>query len=224
MEHTHIATRFDKDVDRIERLLENMADLVQTQFLMAMEALEARDRDKARDVVRRDGEINVLDERIDKFSVRLIALRQPMAEDLRRVVSTLKVASNLERIGDYAKTMALRVDALADQAPSRAAVTLLRRMTDLVVSMLDNVMQAYLEHDHALAETVRLRDAEVDQLNDALLREMLGWMAAAPENVAPGVEVLFIAKNLERAGDRVGNIAEQARFLITGEISKHWAD
>ncbi len=224
MEPTHIASRFDKDVDRIERLLENMADLVRTQLLEAMQALETRDTDLAETVARQDRDVNRLEVRIDELSVRLIALRQPMAEDLRRVVSTLKVSSDLERIGDYAKTMSLRVTHLADEDPVESAVRTIRRMTDLVVSMLDDVMSAYLDRDNPLAEAVRLRDADVDQLNDALFREMLTYMLSNPRNIEAGIHLLFISKNLERAGDRIGNIAEQANFLITGEIVENRGD
>lgn len=218
MEPTHIASRFDKDVDRIGRLLENMADLVRTQLGEAMQALETHDTELAQTVVEQDKEVNKLEVRIDELSVRLIALRQPMAEDLRRVVSTLKVSSNLERIGDYAKIMALRVAALSNEEPVESAVKTIRRMTDLVVNMLDDVMNSFLDRDAALAETVRLRDGDVDQLNNALFREMLTYMLSNPRNIEAGIHLLFISKNLERAGDRIGNIAEQANFLITGEI------
>ena len=218
MEQTHIVTRFDKDVSRIERLLENMAGLVRAQLLEALEALEKQDGELAQQVARKDQEINKLEVRIDELSVRLIALRQPMAEDLRRVVSTLKVSSNLERIGDYAKTMALRVSSISDEGPVESSIKTIRRMSELITSMLDDVMTAYLERDNALAEAVRLRDADVDQLNNALFREMLTYMLSNPRNIEAGIHLLFISKNLERAGDRIGNISEQATFLITGEI------
>lgn len=218
MEHTHIASRFDKDARRIEGLLVEMANLVRTQLKDATTALESQDIALSKRVVGRDREINHLETRIDEFSVRLIALRQPMAEDLRRVVSTLKVSSDLERIGDYAKIMARRVQVIANEEPVESATKTIKRMTKLVLSMLDDAMQAYIDQDAELAEAVRVADDDVDQLNTALFREMLTYMMSNPRNIEASTHLLFIAKNLERAGDRVVNITEQATFLISGEI------
>lgn len=218
MEPTHIASRFDRDVARIERLLQKMAGLVGAQLAAAREALERGDGERAREIARRDREINRLEVRIDELSLRLIALRQPMAEDLRRAVSTLKVSNNLERIGDYAKIMALRVAALSGEAPAEPALRTIGQMTGLVVEMLDQAMRAYLGRDAALAESTRLRDADVDRLNNALFRDMLSGMLSDAGRIEAGIHLLFISKNLERAGDRIGNITEQATFLITGEI------
>ncbi len=224
MEHIHIASRFDKDARRIEGLLVTMAELVERQLQDATRALQINDTELSQKVNQGDHEINKLEARIDELSVRLIALRQPMAEDLRRVVSTLKVSSNLERIGDYAKTMAWRIPVLAQTDSVKSANKTIARMSDLVLSMLRDVMRAYVEQDLSLADSARERDADVDQLNNALFRESLTYMMENPRNIEASTHLLFIAKNLERAGDRVTNIAEQVSFLVTGEIFEEGQD
>ncbi len=165
-----------------------------------------------------DRTINALEARIDELAVRLIALRQPMAEDLRHVVSTLKISTNIERFADYAKTMALRVPALASGKPVGSATKTIRRMSNAVASMMTDAMRSFIEPDLALAETTHERDLNVDQMNSALFREMLTYMMENPRNIEASTHLLFIAKNLERAGDQVCNITEQVSYLVTGEI------
>ncbi len=218
MEHTHIVTRFDKDVKRIEKQLAKMAALAAAQMENAAKALVGQDTDISGQVVAGDKEINALEARIDELSVRLIALRQPMAEDLRQVVSTLKITTNIERFADYAKTMALRIPAVASGEPVDSATKTILRMSRLVNDMLNNAMQAYFDRDLDLASATRLRDQSVDQMNSALFREMLTYMMENPRNIEAATHLLFIAKNLERAGDQVCNITEQICFLVTGEI------
>ncbi len=218
MEHTHIVSRFDKDVKRIESLLLKMAQLAISQLVNATKALENHDTGLSELVILGDKEINALETRIDELSVRLIAQRQPMAEDLRRVVSTLKITTNIERFADYAKTMAVRVPALASGDQVDSATKTILRMSALVATMLHDALQAFLTHDLELASATRLRDQSVDQMNSALFREMLTYMMENPRNIEAATHLLFIAKNLERAGDQVCNITEQVSFLVTGEI------
>jgi len=214
----HIVSRFDKDVKRIENLLQKMAGLAVDQLEMATKALETHDTTLSQKVAEGDKEINALEARIDELAVRLIALRQPMAEDLRHVVSTLKISTNIERFADYAKTMALRVPALAGGKPVDSATKTIRRMSNAVAAMMTDALQSFIERDLALAEATGKRDLNVDQMNSALFREMLTYMMENPRNIEASIHLLFIAKNLERAGDQVCNITEQVSFLVTGEI------
>jgi phosphate transport system protein len=218
MEHTHIVARFDKDIKRIEKLLLKMAGLAAAQMEMAAKALESHDTALSKQVVKGDKEINALEARIDELAVRLIALRQPMAEDLRLVVSTLKISTNIERFADYAKTMALRVPAVAGGKPVESATKTIRRMSNAVTAMMQDAMASFTTRDLALAEATGARDLNVDQMNSALFREMLTYMMENPRNIEASTHLLFIAKNLERAGDQVCNITEQVSYLVTGEI------
>ena len=214
----HIVTRFDKDVQRIEKLLQKMAALAVAQLQNATLALETRDAALSEKVRKGDAEINALETRIDELAVRLIALRQPMAEDLRHVVSTLKITTNIERFADYAKTMALRVPAVAGGDPVESATKTIKRMSRLVAEMMQDAMKAFMTRDLDLASATRDRDQSVDQMNSALFREMLTYMLENPRNIEAATHLLFISKNLERAGDQVCNITEQISFLVTGEI------
>ncbi len=214
----HIVTRFDKDVQRIEKLLQKMAALAVEQLQNATLALETRDAALSEKVRKGDAEINALETRIDELAVRLIALRQPMAEDLRHVVSTLKITTNIERFADYAKTMALRVPAVAGGDPVESATKTIKRMSRLVAEMMQDAMKAFMTRDLDLASATRDRDQSVDQMNSALFREMLTYMLENPRNIEAATHLLFISKNLERAGDQVCNITEQISFLVTGEI------
>ena len=214
----HIASRFDKDVKRIETLLTKMTELAVEQLENATLAIETHDTDLSEKVRLGDQEINALEARIDELAVRLIALRQPMAEDLRHVVSTLKITTNIERFADYSKTMALRVPALAGGDPVTSATKTIKRMARTVASMMQDALQAFLTRDMGLAAATRERDLSIDQMNSALFREMLTYMLENPRNIEAATHLLFISKNLERAGDQVCNITEQVNFLVTGKI------
>ena len=214
----HIVSRFDKDVKRIENLLLSMAGLAVEQMKNATKSIEVHDTALSEQVRLGDQEINALETRIDELAVRLIALRQPMAEDLRHVVSTLKITTNIERFADYAKTMAVRVPALAEGDPVKSATKTIKRMSRTVASMMDDALKAFLTRDLDLATATRERDLGIDQMNSALFREMLTYMMENPRNIEAATHLLFISKNLERAGDQVCNIAEQVSFLVTGEI------
>jgi len=218
MESTHIVARFDKDVNRIEKLLVEMTGLAVEQLKNATKAIEGHDAKLAEAVRIGDKEINALEARIDELAVRLIALRQPMAADLRHVVSTLKITTNIERFADYAKTMAVRVPALASGDPVESATKTITRMARTVASMMEDALQSFLKRDLELATATRARDQNVDQMNSALFREMLTYMMENPRNIEAATHFLFISKNLERAGDQVCNITEQVSFLVTGEI------
>ncbi len=218
MEHTHIVTRFDKELNEIETLLVLMADKVSDQMKNSSKALKKNDTELAAKVAKADAAINELETQIDEKAIRLIALRQPMAEDLRSAITTLKVSQCLERMGDYAKTLSYRVDAVDDYSPMKPVVRRISKMSNQVAIMLDQVMEAYVTQDTELAEKARLADEDINDETAALFRELLTYMMENPRNIEACTHLLFISKNLERSGDQVKNIAEQVHYLVTGEL------
>ena len=214
----HIVSAFDNDLARIEALIMRMGGLVESQVTDAAKVLLDRDLEEADRVIARDKEVDRLEEEVDQLVVRVIALRQPMAQDLRAVLAALKVAGNLERIGDYAKNMAKRTHVLATVPPVGDSAKTVRRMCKLVVAMVADVLTAYVERDHEVAEEVRQRDEDVDQMHNTLFRALLTYMLEDPRNITPAMHLLFIAKNVERMGDHVTAVAEQVYYLIEGEM------
>ncbi len=218
MESNHIVTSFDQELGQAETLFLEMGGLVESQIAEAAEALVRRDVEQAEKVRTRDSEVDALETRIDELAVRLLALRQPVADDLRMIVSTLKVSANLERIGDYAKNVAKRTTVLANSNPVGSSSDTIRRMSKLVREMLTNVLDAYVARDVSAADEIRRRDEEVDQIHNALFREILTYMMEDPKAITPCMHLLFIAKNIERIGDHVTGIAEQVHYLVNGKM------
>ena len=218
MESSHIVASFDQELGQAETLFLEMGGLVETQIADAAEALVRRDLEQAEKVRSRDREVDALETRIDELAVRLLALRQPMADDLRMIVSTLKVSANLERIGDYAKNVAKRTTVLASSGPIGSSSDTIRRMSRLVREMLTSVLDAYVARDVKAADEIRIRDQEVDQIHNALFREILTYMMEDPKSITPCMHLLFIAKNIERIGDHVTGIAEQVHYLVNGKL------
>ncbi|MEK6204614.1 MAG: phosphate signaling complex protein PhoU, partial [Amylibacter sp.] len=173
MEHTHIVTRFDKDLNEIETLLVEMADKVSEQLRQSAKALQDGDTDLAVLVSKNDSVINKLEERIDKKAIRLIALRQPMAEDLRSAITTLKVSTSLERMGDYAKTLSYRTRELGDLSTMKPVLRTISEMSEKVCIMLNLVMEGYVNRDLEKAVKAREADQEINDKTDALFRELL---------------------------------------------------
>ena len=214
----HIVTAFDNDLAQVEALIMRMGGLVEQQVTDAAEVLLSRDLEEADRIIARDKDIDRLEEEIDQAAVRVIALRQPMAQDLRAVLAALRVAGNLERIGDYAKNMAKRTHVLATSPPVGDSGKTVKRMCKLVVAMTADVLSAYVERDKSMAEAVRLRDEDVDQMHNTLFRALLTYMLEDPRNITPAMHLLFIAKNVERMGDHVTAVAEQVYYLVEGEL------
>ena len=181
-----------------------------------MEALESRDDTLAQQVRSADEVIDQLEETINEHAARIIALRAPTAIDLRLILSVIKISSNLERIGYYAKNMAKRTQLLSQTAPISDSVGTLRRMTRTVEGMLKDALDAYIQRDAALATDVIARDVDVDQMYNALFRELLTFMMEDPRNITACLHLHFISKNTERMGDHVTSIAEQVVYLTTG--------
>jgi len=218
MQETHIASAFDRDLEMIQAQIMKMGGLVEEAIIDAATSLETRDADLAETVRRRDKVIDNLELQINEEAARVIALRAPTARDLRLILSVIKISANLERIGDYAKNMAKRTGVLAGLAPVDESTSALRRMAREVERMLKDALDSYIQHDVDLAAEIILRDRDVDQMYNALFRELLTFMLEDPRSITSCMHLHFIAKNTERMGDHVTSIAEQVIYLVTGEM------
>ncbi len=214
----HILQAFDRDLEAIQALIMRMGGLVEAAILDAATALETRDEELAESVRRNDRLIDDLEERVNEEAARVLALRSPTATDLRTVLSVMKISANLERMGDYAKNLGKRVSVLAQMPPVDGAGGALRRMAKAVEVMLKDALDAYIQRDAELAQDVRARDHDVDQMYNALFREFLTYMMEDPRNITACMHLHFIAKNVERMGDHVTAIAEQVIYLVRGEL------
>lgn len=218
MEHDHIVKSFDDDLSRIDAIIAEMGGLAERQLADAIEALVKRDVELAQRVIDGDKRIDALELEVDNFTIQVLALRQPMAEDLRAVIVALKMAANLERIGDYAKNVAKRTFILSTMDAVATAPQSVQRMAAQVQIMIKNVLDAYAARDMEKADDVRLRDEEVDLMHTSLFRELLTYMMEDTRNITACTHLLFIAKNVERIGDHVTSIAENVHFLVVGDL------
>jgi phosphate transport system protein len=214
----HIASAFDRDLEGIQALIMKMGGLVEEQITDAARSLEERDEELAEAVRQRDARVDSLEDQVNVEAARVLALRSPAARDLRVVLSVLRISANLERMGDYAKNMAKRTGVLVQMQPMGASASTLRRMSRAVDAMLKDALDAYVQHDVELAQAVRLRDQEIDQMYNALFREFVTYMMEDPRNITACMHLHFIAKNIERMGDHVTSIAEQVVYLVTGSL------
>jgi len=214
----HIVKAFDKDIGGVEGLLLEMGGMVEAQLSDATTVLLKRDTELGAEVRKKDKRINELEHEIHERAVRLLALRQPMADDLRVIVGFMKVAANLERIGDYAKNIAKRTKVLAKTQAVGASENTLKRMSNLVQAMINDALDAFIKRDLDAANDILLRDEEVDLLHNTLFRELLTHMMEDPRNITPSMHLLFIAKNIERSGDHVAGIAQQIHYLVSGDM------
>ena len=214
----HIQSVFDRDLDGIQAHVMKMGGLVEAMILDAARALDERDEELAKKVRADDRKVDEIEEIVNLEAARIIALRAPMGSDLRTVLTVMKISTNLERIGDYAKNLAKRTTVLVQMRPVDGAAKSIRRMAGEVEQMLKDVLDAFIRRDAALAEDVRNRDSEVDQMYNALFREFLTHMMEDPRNITPCMHLHFIAKNTERIGDHITSIAEQTIYLATGSL------
>lgn len=215
MASEHIVKSFEQELEQLKRTILQMGGLAESQMETAIRCVVRRDADLAAQVVRGDDQLDRYENEIDDATVRMLALRQPMAGDLREVVSALKIASDLERIGDYAANVAKRSIALS-QAPQVKPVTAIPRMGKLAQEIIKDTLDAYTERDLDKALAAWERDEELDDLYTSLFRETLTYMMEDPRNITPCTHLVFIAKNIERIGDHATNVAETVHFLITG--------
>ena len=215
MPSEHIIKSYDDELRRLDNAITQMGGLAESQLMAAIEAVAKRDSELATRVVAGDAGIDELDREVEGLVVRLLALRQPMARDLRQIVASLKISSDLERVGDYAANVAKRSLALS-QAPAVRPVHAIPRMGHFCQQMVKDIIDAYIERDPDKALAVWLRDEELDEMYTGLFRELLTYMIEDPRNITACTHLLFMAKNLERVGDLTTNIAETLYFLVHG--------
>ncbi|MFO1515719.1 MAG: phosphate signaling complex protein PhoU [Lysobacterales bacterium] len=213
--HEHISKSYDVELSRLIDEIVRMGRIAAEQLASAADAMALRDSELASRVIDRDHAIDALEQEVSHDALRLLALRQPIARDLREILTALRTASDIERIGDYAANMAKRSIALNQTAPVPPAAAL-PQLAAVAGSLLSEVLVAYRQRDAALARQVWERDEELDRLYTATFRELLTYMMEDPRQITPCTHLLFMAKNLERIGDHATNIAENVYFLVHG--------
>jgi phosphate transport system protein len=212
----HTVRSFSQDLEDLTGDLARMGGLAEDMLSDAIQAIATRDIALAETVVARDPQVDALQVEAEKKILRLLALRQPLARDLRQTISALKIASELERVADLAKSIAKRAKVL-DPIDPAAALKGVARMGRLVSAQLKRVLDAYSALETDAAGKVWMRDEEVDEHYQSLFREVVTYMIEDPRTISACAHLLFVAKNLERIGDHCTNIAEEVHFLITGE-------
>ena len=216
MAHEHIVKSFDDALDNLRRSIVEMGGEAERQIDASIQCVMRRDATLAGQVVKADERLDQYERTIDTDAIRMLALRQPMATDLREVVGALKIAADLERIGDYAANVAKRAISLT-QTPVVRPLVAVPRMGRLVQEILNDVLDAYTTRNVQQALEAWSRDEEVDDLYTSLFRETLTYMMEDPRNITPCTHLLFIAKNIERMGDHATNVAETIHFVEVGE-------
>lgn len=218
MSGRHIVSSFDQDLEAVQAQVMRMGGLVEKALLDAAEALDLRDEALAERVRQGDRAIDELEELIQTECARIIAQRAPAARDLRTVLSVMRMATALERSGDYAKNLAKRSLVLLQIAPVGSSTGTIRRMARLVVTQMSDALDAYIARDAVKAREVRQRDEEIDQMYGGLFRQLLTYMLEDPRTITASMHLHFIAKNIERVGDHATSIAEQVIYLVEGEL------
>ena len=214
--HEHIVKSFDNELTRLYGEIGRMGDIAVAQLDAAIDVLMRRDSKAAERVVANDEAIDALEHEVSHDVLRLLALRQPMARDLREVYAALRISADIERIGDYAANVAKRSMVLNQNAPV-APVRGLPALAKLANELVRDAVQAYRDRDADRALAVRNRDVELDAQYTGLFRELLTYMAEDPKQITACTHLLFMAKNIERIGDHATNIAENTWFLVHGE-------
>ncbi|MBM3528112.1 MAG: phosphate signaling complex protein PhoU [Alphaproteobacteria bacterium] len=212
----HIAKAFDADLQELTSKVAEMGGLAEREFSDAIQALTRRDADLAKRVVASDPAIDALQREIEEKAILTIARRQPMAVDLREVVAALRVANDLERIGDLAKNIGKRVSALSGDFHPQKLIRGVEHMASMVLDQLKRVLDAYASRDLPAALSVWKADEQVDALCTSLFRELLTYMMEDPRNITFCIHLMFCAKNIERMGDHATNIAETVHYMIEG--------
>lgn len=212
----HTSKAFDADLQTLARMVAEMGGLAEKQVADAVSALAKRDTALAQRITAADANIDTLQGEIEERAVLTIARRQPMAVDLRVIVSALRISNDLERIGDLAKNIAKRVIALNEEFPPPKLIRGVEHMADLLLEQLKTVLDAYGRQDLDLAMAVWRGDEEIDAVCTSVFRELLTYMMEDPRNITFCIHLLFCAKNIERMGDHATNIAETVHYMIEG--------
>jgi phosphate transport system protein len=212
----HLVKSYDQELKRLRNMMTQMGGIVENQVALAADAIMQRDAASATRAVEEDPKVNALEREVEAFVIRLLALRQPVAGDLRQIVAALKITGDLERIGDYAANVAKRSIVLA-QFSLPYSLAGLAHMARLVQGQLKSIIDALGDNDTEKATEVWRSDQVVDDIYNALFRELVTYMMEDPRNITPCTHLLFIAKNLERIGDHATNIAENLYYAVKGE-------
>ena len=218
-----VETHFQKELHELKENLLRMAALVEEAIRNAVESLVKRDSELAQKTFEMEDRINNLENAIDEMCLKLLALRQPMAADLRFITSAMKITTDLERMGDQAVNIAERALSLNEDPQLKPYIDI-PRMTEIVQSMVKDVLDAFVNRDSKLARSVCARDDLVDGLNDQVVRELLTYMLSDPKTVTRAVHLMIVARCLERIADHATNIAEDVIFMVDALVIKHHAD
>ena len=212
----HIVRAYDKELEALERRIAEMGGIAEKMVIEAMDALASGDASLAHQVVSTDPRLDTLQREIEEAAILTIARRQPMAVDLRENVGAIRVAGDLERVGDLAKNIAKRSIKIGFEPRLPRAIVGLKHMNDVATELMKDVLDAYAQRDVERARAVWERDAELDALEDSVFRDLLTHMMEDPRNISFCAHLLFCSKNIERIGDHATNIAETVFYLVTG--------
>ncbi|HWK63986.1 MAG TPA: phosphate signaling complex protein PhoU [Rhizobiaceae bacterium] len=213
----HTVRSFDEELSHIDRLIRDMGDLGGAMVSGSIKALLDSDAALAQRIISDDAVMDAKQRELDERAITIIAKRQPMAQDLRAVVGAIRMAADLERVGDLAKNIAKRVGAVGQSATPRGLSHSIEAMSTLVLAQVNAVVEHYVARDAEALVKLRADDEKIDIQYTAIFRELLTYMMEDPRNITPCTHLLFCAKNLERIGDHVTNIAENAYYVMTGE-------
>jgi len=211
---------FDEELSRLNGLVLQMGSLVEKAIKESVQALVERDVTLAKSVIDGDHQVNALDIEIDEYSIRLIALRQPMAGDLRLITTAMKITTDLERMADLAVNIAQRALEL-NREPVLKEYIDIPRMREIAQGMTRDALDAFVNRDMKLAKDVIMRDDEIDDLKHKILSELLFMMTENPSIICRSMRITFVAQYLERIADHATNIAEMVLYLIEGKIIRH---
>jgi len=215
MAQEHTVKAFDEDITHLRGLIAEMGGLAEVSIGEAMQALVKGNRELAEGVVARDRKIDSIEAEVDKLAVRIIALRAPMADDLREVIAALKIAGVVERIGDYAKNIAKSTGKIQGRRQFEP-LTLIPAMAELASEMVHDVLTAYAARDAELAAEIIARDDKVDAFYESIFRNLVSHMMENPATISSAAQLLFVARNIERIGDHATNVAEMVYYAATG--------
>ena len=213
----HTVKAFDEDITRLRGLIAEMGGLAEVALTEAMQALICGDKELAQAVVERDKKLDALESEVDALAIRTIALRAPMADDLREIIAALKIGGVVERIGDYAKNIAKRVGQIEDRKRFEP-LTLIPAMAEVAAEMVHDVLTAFAARDPVLAREVIERDEKVDAFYDSIFRNLVSYMVENPATISSAAQLLFVARNIERIGDHATNVAEMVHFAALGTL------
>ena len=215
-----IQRHFDDELEGLKERLLQMANLVEKTILLSVQALVDKKRELAQQIIGSDDAINMLEVEIDEVSLKLLALHQPQAGDLRFITSIMKINNDLERMGDLAVNIAERTVELLKYPVLKPLIDI-PRMANLAQGMLRDSLSAFVNRDAKLAKSVCERDDEVDNLNNQIFRELLTYMLQDPTAIERAVDLILVGRNLERIADHATNICEDVIYMVNGRTIKH---